>query len=91
MIEIDELTKAYDGTVVVDAVLDERRVSQGGAGYLKVTVNGKTIINRTGPILQVEATQPYTWSLAMYLYDNKTPLPFSRFGYWKRARMLTMY
>lgn len=78
-----------DINVSIDAFLDERSITQGGKGYLRVSVNGVLVVDRWGPVLQAVATSSYHWSLGMYLFSNSVPLPFDRFGFWKSARLIT--
>jgi hypothetical protein len=87
--EVSRISPFIDINVRIDAFLDERLVSQGGNGYLRIFVNDELVIDRWGPVLQQFASWPYHWSLAMYLYSNITPLDFDRFVYWKRARLIS--
>lgn len=74
--------------VLIDGYLDERAGNAGGKGYFRVWVNGRQVVNWMGPTLQVEASEPYSWSFGMYLYRDVQPLTFSRFSYWRRARLI---
>jgi hypothetical protein len=82
------LVASSDIDVFIDGYLDERLPASGGRGYWRVLVNGAQVLNVPGPTLQLAATRPYTWSIGMYLYRNKTPVNFSRFAYWRRARLI---
>jgi hypothetical protein len=82
------LSPQQDVTVKIDAFLDERLLSQSGQGYVKVWVNGRKIVDASRPTLTAVATTPHHWKIGMYLYEDTSPLPFDRFGFWKRARML---
>lgn len=86
---IGGLSPLTDIKVGVDAFLDERSIVQGGKGFLRISVNGKLVVDVWGPVLQEVATQPYHWSLAMYLFSNTEPLPFDRFVFWKTARLMS--
>lgn len=86
---IGGLAPRTDINVTIDAFLDERSIAQGGKGYLRVSVNGALVVDRWGPVLQAVASSPYHWSLGMYLFSNSDPLPFDRFGFWKKARLIT--
>lgn len=85
--DVNGLKPNTDIQVRIELATDDRPISSGGTGYLVITVNGKEIHRSLGPVLQGAATTPYQWSLAMYLWNNKAPLAFDRFGFWKRATM----
>ncbi|MCP9761116.1 hypothetical protein EGI20_17955, partial [Aquitalea sp. S1-19] len=76
--------------VRIEAFLDEREASQGGKGILKITVNGKVIVDKKGPNVQAGATQPYNWSAGMYLWRNTVALPYDRFIYFKTLRLIDL-
>ena len=82
------LLPSSDTEVLIDGYLDERLPAAGGQGYWRVWVNGAQVLNVAAPTLQVSATRPYNWSIGVYLYRNQTPLNFSRFAYWRRARLI---
>lgn len=86
--DVAGIDPAADTSVRIEAFLDERPVSAGGKGFLRISVNDRLIVDRWGPVLQTVASWPYHWSLAMYLYANTAPLDFDRFSYWRRARLL---
>ena len=88
LVDVGGLASNHDMDVRIEAFLDDRSMQQGGNGFLKITVNNQLIFERNMPVTQQTATAPYQWSLAMYLYSNIKPLNFSRFGFWKRARLL---
>lgn len=85
--DVSGLKPNTDIDVRIEIVTDERPISSGGQGYLNIKVNGKELVNKVGPVIQGAAITPYQWSMAMYLYNNKTPLAFDRFGFWRRAQM----
>jgi hypothetical protein len=86
--QIGGVDPGVDTRVVVDGFLDEREPSAGGQGYWRITVGGNPVVQYRGATLQKEAYQPYSWSIGMYLYNNTHPLSFSRFTYWRQARLL---
>jgi hypothetical protein len=87
--DVSGINPSSDIIVQIDSYLDERPLSEGGRGFLKIMVNGRSIIDWLGPVLQKSASRPYNWSFGMYLYSNVLPLDFDRFSYWKRANMLS--
>lgn len=86
--DIGGLDPSADTQIRIEAFLDERPASSGD-GFLRLWVNGRQLIDRRGPVLQLQATFPYHWSLAMYLYNCAAPLHLDRFVYWRTARMLS--
>ena len=85
--DVSGLKPNTDIVVRIEMSTDDRPLSAGGNGYLRIVVNGNKILDSIGPVLQGAATAPYQWSLAMYLFNNKSPLPYDRFGFWKQAQM----
>ncbi|QXP89429.1 hypothetical protein [Methylococcus capsulatus] len=85
---ITGLLPQQDINIVIDAYLDDRPIASGGQGYFKAWINGTLVANAVGATLVPNASSPHYWSMAMYLYNDTTPLQFDYFGYWKRARMI---
>lgn len=85
---IGGLSPLTDIVVTIDSFLDEREISKDGKGFLRISVNGKRVVDQRTPTLQVVATKPYHWSIGMYLFSNTVPLPFDRFVFWKNARLV---
>ncbi|MFH2090656.1 MAG: hypothetical protein ABIK82_23750 [Pseudomonadota bacterium] len=75
--------------LLMDVFFDERDAARGGRGYWRVWANGRLVVDVAGPTLSSLATQPHQWFLALYLYNDAEPLPFSRTIAWGHAKMLT--
>jgi hypothetical protein len=73
--------------IVIEAFLDEREPTDGGAGQHRVWVRDQLIVDAIGPNLQWGQTT-YRWSMSMYLFKEQAPVPYSRASFWKVARML---
>jgi hypothetical protein len=86
--QIGGIEPGADTKVVVDGFLDEREPSGGGQGYWRISVNGVPVVQYQGVTVQRDAYRPYNWSVGCYMYNNTQPLPFSRFTYWRQARLL---
>ncbi|MRR49952.1 MAG: hypothetical protein EG825_03405 [Rhodocyclaceae bacterium] len=74
--------------LLMDVFLDERDIPSGGRGYWRAWVNGRLVVDTFGPTLSAAAKEPHQWYLALYLYENSNPLPYSRTVLWGQARML---
>lgn len=86
--DISGIKPMTDINVTVETFLDERTPEQGGQGFLKITVNGTLLFSKVQQTAQTVATLPYQGSFMMYLHNNTTPLPFSKFSHWKKARVI---
>jgi len=75
--------------LLMDVFLDERELAAGGRGYWRVWANGRLVVDVFGPTLSSFAKEAHQWFLALYLYNDPKPLPFSRTVVWGRARMLS--
>lgn len=75
--------------LLMDVFFDERDAARGGRGYWRVWANGRLVVDVAGPTLSSVARQPHQWFLALYLYNDAEPLPFSRTIAWGHAKMLT--
>ena len=78
--------------VIIETVLDEREINNGGTGYWKVWLNGKLWIDYRGPTLLASAVDPPFWYLTVYCfnYAPATP-PGSAWNmpiFWERGKML---
>ncbi len=87
---LGNIDPAGENDVKIEAFLDEREASQGGKGFLKITVNGIEVVNKNGPVVQAGANYPYNWSMGMYLWKNTQPLSYDRFIYYKTARLINL-
>ena len=75
--------------ITVEAFLDEREMSNGGKGRMKVTVNGTRLADIDGPTLTF-GNGLHNWSLDMYLYNEITPYTNTRASFWKTARLVVL-
>lgn len=75
-------------SVVMEAYMDEREISDGGKGYWRAWVNGNLVVDTYGPTLSAYASEGHQWFLATYLYQDKIPLPDSWVVTWSKARLL---
>jgi hypothetical protein len=73
--------------IVVDAFLDERAASKGGKGALRISVNGKKVVDLVGPTLSLGG-KPHAWHMSTYLWNEPKPYARTRATFWKTARML---
>ncbi|TIC79208.1 hypothetical protein [Crenobacter intestini] len=88
--QIGNLDPNVEQDVRIETYLDERTAAQGGRGFLKITVNGQVLFDQPMPTVQAGATNPYNWSMGMYLYANTRPLSYDRFIYFRNARMVAL-
>lgn len=86
--QVNGLERHRPISVILEAYLDEREVSEGGAGYWRAWVNGKLRLDSFGPTLSSTANGPHQWFLATYLYQDLQPLSSSWMTYWSKARLL---
>lgn len=85
--QIGGLLIGKDIDIVIDCFLDERDLPTG-EGYFRVQVDGNPVVDYSGSTVLRDAQTPPAWSIGMYLYKDKKPISFSRFGHWKKARLL---
>ena len=88
--QIGNLDPNAEQDVRIETYLDERTAAQGGRGFLKITVNGKVLFDQPMVTAQAAATNPYNWSVGMYLFSNTRPLSYDRFIYFRNARMAAL-
>jgi len=86
--QVDRIERHRPISVMLEAYLDEREVSEGGAGYWRAWVNGELRLDSFGPTLSSMANEPHQWYLATYLYQDTQPLDSSWITYWSKARLL---
>jgi chitodextrinase len=72
--------------IVIEAFLDERTAANGGKGLLQISINNTLVLEKTGPTLS-SGTNSHWWSLAMYLWNDSLPSPYTRSSFWKAAKM----
>ncbi len=73
--------------IVLDAFMDERNTANGGKGLLQIWVNNVMVLDKIGPTRDAGAGENY-WSTNTYLFNEKSPYPYTRSTFWKTARML---
>lgn len=86
--QVNGLEKYQPISVTLEVYLDEREVSEGGAGYWRAWVNGVLQLDSFGPTLSSATNAPHQWFLATYLYQDTQPLSSSWMTYWSKAHLL---
>ncbi len=84
--EIRGLSRHEPIDILMEAILDEREIN--GRGYWKARVNGKLVVDLTGPTLSYNATAPHQWYCGLYRYLTNGPAEMTRVTYWPFIKMM---
>ncbi|MES2205200.1 MAG: hypothetical protein V4525_00200 [Pseudomonadota bacterium] len=74
--------------ILMEAVLDEKEIVNGGKGFWRVKVNNQQVVDYSGPTLVEAATEPHQWFFGVYRYLTYGPVQIPRMTYWNYAQML---
>lgn len=85
---IPDLRPGLPIRVIVQAVLDDRGEADS-SGQLRVWVNGRLLVDRSGRNLIQGLAEPHRWAFGVYLMSESGPASTTRITQWHRARMLT--
>lgn len=85
--EVHGLRRNTLTSIIIEAFLDEREISEGGRGRELIWVNGKLLIDAEGPTL-TWGPGIHNWSLSMYLFNESVPYTYTRASFWKEARLI---
>ncbi len=73
--------------LVIEALLDEKRLEEGGLGYWYAKVNNRVAVSYNGPTLIEAADAPHQWFCGLYRYLTHGPAKIQRLTYWPFMRL----